>query len=153
VYVEGETATGWGVADYFTFQSLDTVPVRDDWQRLPPDIILPDAVTENIRTIFQTGQQSGNHRDVFSKVGDSITANPFFLAPIADGSYNLGDHQGLHRPIRYFTGIAREGRDSFSNNSLVSRITRLRQPSVGLPMPPSILALPIQPGANREKCL
>lgn len=122
LYVEGETATGWGVADYFTFQSLDTVPVRDDWQRLPPDIILPDAVIENIRTIFQTGQQSGNHRDVFSKVGDSITANPFFLTPIADGSYNLGDHQSLHRPIRYFTGIAREGRDSFSNNSLAAAV-------------------------------
>ncbi len=122
LYVMGEDAEGWGVADYFTVGSLAEVPIRDDWQRLPPDIILPDAVIENIRTIFQTGQGLGNHRDVFSKVGDSITANPFFLAPIADANYNLGDHQSLHRPIRYFTGNAREGRDSFSNLSLAAAV-------------------------------
>jgi hypothetical protein len=122
LYVEGETATGWGVADYFTVESVEAVPVRDDWQRLPPEITLPDAVIENIRIIFRAGQGLGNRRNVFSKVGDSITANPFFLAPVTDGAYRLGDHQSLHRPIAYFDGTARDGLDSFSNTSLAAAV-------------------------------
>jgi hypothetical protein len=123
LYVTGESNQGWAVADYFTLDAdLIETPIRDDWQRLPPDLTMPENVIENIQNIFRAGQGMGNRADVFSKIGDSITANPFFLAPVSEGAYSLGDHQSLHRPIQHFAGIARADLDSFANASLAAGV-------------------------------
>jgi hypothetical protein len=64
----------------------------------------------------------GNRADVFSKVGDSITASPSFLGPIGEGRYQLGDYGYLQAAIDHFSvSNAREG-NSFLNPSLAAGI-------------------------------
>lgn len=75
-------------------------------------------VTENARLIYLRGLELGNRRDVFSKIGDSITVSGYFLYPIGQGLYNLRDYGYLQPTIDFFsTRRARTG-NSFMNQSL-----------------------------------
>ena len=56
---------------------------------------LPGPTASHIREIYRRGQQQGNRADVFSKVGDSITATAMFLTPFGDGNYDLGEYEDL----------------------------------------------------------
>ncbi len=79
------------------------------------------GITDNARAIFLHGQELGNRANVFSKVGDSITASRHFLFPIGWGSYNLGSYSSLQGTVNYFlTAIARDGNNSFANPSLAA---------------------------------
>ena len=79
------------------------------------------GINENARTIFLRGQELGNRSNVFSKVGDSITASRHFLFPIGWGSYNLGSYGDLQGIIDYYmTTSARDGNNSFANPSLAA---------------------------------
>ncbi len=73
------------------------------------------------RAIFQHGQQLGNRANVFTKVGDSITVSPRFLAPIAWNAYNLHDYGGLQDVINYFSAAGVRTANSFANESLAAR--------------------------------
>jgi len=98
----------------------------------PPNTPIPPAaparntgvisgITGNARTIFQRGQELGNRANVFSKVGDSITAASYFLFPIGWGTYNLRSYSSLQGVINYFsTEAARDNNNSFSNPSLAA---------------------------------
>lgn len=78
-------------------------------------------ITANARQIFQHGQELGNRADVFSKVGDSITASPYFLYPFGWGTYNLRSYSQLQAVVNYFRASdARDGNNSFSNPSLAA---------------------------------
>lgn len=55
-------------------------------------------------SIFAAGQARGNQRNVFTKVGDSITAAQPFLSNFGGGGYNLGPHGYLQDTINYFGG-------------------------------------------------
>jgi hypothetical protein len=80
------------------------------------------SVIERVRVIYTVGQSMGNRADVFSKVGDSITASPSFLGPIGEGRYQLGDYGYLQAAIDHFSvSNAREG-SSFLNPSLAAGI-------------------------------
>lgn len=87
----------------------------------------PVAVSEIItlgsstRSIYLSGQQQGNRRNVFSKVGDSITFNPLFLSTIGTGNYNLGSHPNLAPTINFFSAATARTSNSFANESLAAR--------------------------------
>jgi hypothetical protein len=80
------------------------------------------TVIERMRLIYVVGQAKGNRADVFSKVGDSISASPSFLGPIGEGRYQLGDYGYLQPVIDLFsTTPARQG-NSFQNSSLAAGV-------------------------------
>lgn len=91
----------------------------------PPSTTLPGSVVPQIsqtsRRIFQRGQSLGNSRDVFSKVGDSITASNLFLDPIGNGAYNLYDYEYLRPVISFFSRTSLRDHFSFANTSLAAR--------------------------------
>lgn len=70
------------------------------------------AISQRTRQIYQTGRQRGNQPTVFSKVGDSITANQPFLVGYDSNQYNLGPYGGLQATINQFRGSF--GRTSLS---------------------------------------
>jgi hypothetical protein len=83
---------------------------------------LGETVEERVRLIYTVGQALGNRSNVFSKVGDSITASPSFLGPIGEGRYQLVDYGYLQPVIDHFSAApAREG-NSFLNSSLAAGV-------------------------------
>ncbi|MCU1487848.1 MAG: multifunctional acyl-CoA thioesterase and protease and lysophospholipase [Actinomycetia bacterium] len=56
------------------------------------------AMKARLRAVYADGQAKGNQRDVFSKVGDSITAIPDFLVPIGCGRIEWGRWSSL-KPV------------------------------------------------------
>lgn len=79
------------------------------------------GISSNARSIFLRGQELGNHADVFSKVGDSITASRHFLFPIGWGTYNLQGYSDLQPVVNHFlSASARDGNNSFANPSLAA---------------------------------
>jgi len=76
------------------------------------------GVSPHAHEIFLAGQQQGNRPDVFSKVGDSITATDNFLIPVGNGQYDLSDYGYLKPVIDYFTATEARHGNSFVNDSL-----------------------------------
>jgi hypothetical protein len=87
----------------------------------PGSYPLISGITEHSHQIFLTGQTLGNRADVFSKVGDSITANDAFLAPIGWGQYNLGQYTYLAPVIAFFSQANARTGNSFDNTSLAAK--------------------------------
>lgn len=131
-------------ASYAQLSALPKVWVDDPFMGVPPQSApvqptvapantpLPPAaparnssvisgISANARAIFQRGQQLGNRANVFSKVGDSITAAQYFLFPIGWGTYNLRGYSSLQGVVNYFSSeAARDNNNSFANPSLVA---------------------------------
>jgi hypothetical protein len=61
------------------------------------------TISANARAIYQTGLARGNRPGVFSKLGDCMTENPYFLVTLADGDYDLGQYSALADVIDYFS--------------------------------------------------
>lgn len=79
------------------------------------------GITGTARQIYVRGQSLGNRANVFSKVGDSITATPYMFGPIGWNDYNLGEHSYLQPVIQYFQNAnARDG-NSFVNGSYAAQ--------------------------------
>src|SRR4029453_3002781 len=49
------------------------------------------AVSPAMREVYQAGLQQGNDPNVFAKLGDCMTENPYFLGPFSAGTYELGE--------------------------------------------------------------
>lgn len=85
--------------------------------------VLPE-LTDHAREIYQRGTESGNNPQIFSKVGDCMTASYwYFLGPFADGDYDLGEYSDLQPIIDYFDVPARaEGfeENAFNNPGLAT---------------------------------
>jgi hypothetical protein len=76
-------------------------------------------ITTNARQIFQRGQQLGNRANVFSRVGDSISASPLFLSPIGQGQVDLGPYRNELQPVvQHFSQASVLGGNSFSHAPL-----------------------------------
>lgn len=73
------------------------------------------------RSIFLRGQQLGNRPDVFSKVGDSITASELFLSPIGHGGLQLHEYEYLRPVVDYFSQTSAGSHFSFANKSVAAR--------------------------------
>lgn len=115
--------TGWVSVDYIeVLIDLETVPVTYDQGIVWQGSRLPSNVEERVRLIFERGQELGNHPDVFSKVGDSITVAPHMFTPIGEGEYFLGEYEYLQGVIDFYSITdAREG-NSFVNPSLAAAV-------------------------------
>jgi hypothetical protein len=74
--------------------------------------------------IYKAGIAGGNQARVFSKLGDCMTENPYFLGPFSAGQYDLGDYQSLQTVIDQFAGVSSRGEgwdnDSFATVGLAS---------------------------------
>jgi hypothetical protein len=79
------------------------------------------GVTRHIRAIHQRGQAMGNRPDVFSKVGDSITASSSYLKPIGDGNYDLDGFGYLQSTIDHYSATKARTGNSFNNLSLAAK--------------------------------
>lgn len=72
------------------------------------------------RQLVLLGRRRGNRPNVFSKVGDSITAWGYFLAPIGTGGLRLGSYPNLGRAAQYFSQAMARTNNSFANESLAA---------------------------------
>lgn len=72
------------------------------------------------RQIYLHGQSVGNRKDVFSKVGDSITAAPQFLNPVGAGNLNLYTYTYLQPVVTYYSQTTARDNNSFTNTSLAA---------------------------------
>lgn len=89
------------------------VPTADE-----DTMIFPPDITAQLDLIYALGQQLGNRPDVFSKVGDSITASKAFFTPIGYGNYKLADYAYLQPAVDYFSMNVARTHNSFANSSL-----------------------------------
>lgn len=64
--------------------------------------LVPETISEQAITIYREGLAFGNNPRTFIKVGDCMTDTPFFLIPIGDGDYDLGEYEGLQAVIDNF---------------------------------------------------
>ncbi|HID35236.1 MAG TPA: SGNH/GDSL hydrolase family protein, partial [Anaerolineae bacterium] len=72
-------------------------------------ILMDEETKAHIRTIYQRGQELGRNPHAFSKLGDSLIANPFFLRIFDQidprlGRYNLGPYADLQDTIDFYPG-------------------------------------------------
>ena len=97
------------------------------WLELGSPEIIPTPTPVQVVTdqqlvdIYSRGQTLGNNPNVFTTVGDSITASPNFLQPIGYGEYNLGDYVDLQRVISHFSASLEQGINSFGNESVAAQ--------------------------------
>ncbi len=100
---------GWVSADYVDLDiDLASVIVDDNPQPVPyftpptpeggPQVTI---IGGGARAIFLDGQQRGNHANVFTTVGDSLTDTPYFLRPIPYG-FDLGAYGYLLPMLQFF---------------------------------------------------
>jgi len=105
---------GWVFRDLTALRQMDVsvLPVTGETEDAPtpPPIAVAAAasvsgVTAKARQVFVQGQSMGNRPYVFSRVGDSITASPYFLTPFGGSSFDLGAYQNeLIDVLNYFKG-------------------------------------------------
>jgi len=67
---------------------------------------LPEVpeLSEAALALYGRALAAGRDAQMFIKVGDCMTANPYFLLPIGAGDYELGEHADLQRVVDYFSG-------------------------------------------------
>ena len=63
--------------------------------------IVPE-IGEQAKLIYAEGIAKGNNPHTFIKVGDCMTYNPYFLHPLGQGDYDLGEYQDLQPVLDYF---------------------------------------------------
>ncbi|MCB9452544.1 MAG: hypothetical protein H6672_13995 [Anaerolineaceae bacterium] len=101
-----------------------------------PVTSLPDAAPENvnspslatlyqqpviptlsaaIREVFERGQAAGNHADVITKVGDSLSASVSYITIFSEDGYALGPYGYLEPTLLYY-------RDSTAGESIAAQI-------------------------------
>ena len=91
--------------------SFDPSTIKDiPVEALP---ILP-VVSPNAKAIYQAGLAAGNNGSAFSKLGDCMTENPYFLGPFGNGQYELGKYADLKPMIEQF------GHAAFARTSLAA---------------------------------
>jgi hypothetical protein len=82
------------------------------------------AISATARAIYAAGLVQGSNPRVFSKLGDCMTENPYFLVTFAEGRYELGPYAGLQTVLDYYHGVpARSGdwtQDSFATKGLAA---------------------------------
>ena len=76
------------------------------------------------RAIYRAGLARGNNPHVFSKLGDCMTENAYFLVTFAEGKYDLGVYAYLQEAIDQFAGVPARGDgwelDSFATIGLAA---------------------------------
>lgn len=75
------------------------------------------TVSSHARQIYQSGLALGNNPHAFSKVGDCLSTNPFFLTP-----FDNAQEYGLGAPYAYLQETINQFSGSFSRPSQAARI-------------------------------
>lgn len=78
------------------------------------------SVGGGARQIYLNGQAAGNQRNVFTKVGDSLSDTPNFLRAFG-GSYNLRGYGYLLPVIQFFSSGSALGGNPFISGSISAR--------------------------------
>ncbi len=78
------------------------------------------GVSYTARQIFLNGRAKGNSAYTFTRVGDSITASPYFLTQIGNGAYELGEYGYLGGAISFFSGPNGRGMNPFGASSIAA---------------------------------
>jgi lysophospholipase L1-like esterase len=120
--VETDDARGWVDATYIRVAegTISALPINPDY-RVPLDVsAYIHGITGNLRFIYDHGQAMGNRADVFSKVGDSITAAPHTLHPVGEGLTNLGAYTYLQSVIDVYGKSLARDHNAFANTSLAA---------------------------------
>lgn len=94
--------TGWVSAAYVVYGGAP-VPVTNGGDTTAPSLPPAGNIT-GVSAIYRRGQSLGNQRNVFAKVGDSITVSEYALDALGRGQYNLGGFGGLQGMVNTFAG-------------------------------------------------
>lgn len=94
------------------------MPTSSPGISLPASIV--SGITAHSRQIFLAGQSMGNRRNVFSKVGDSMTHTPTFLDDIGNGRAAWHSYSNLSPAAGYFSSEKARSGNSFNNYSLAA---------------------------------
>lgn len=78
-------------------------------------VVMPPETRENVKRIFERGQELGRNPHAFSKVGDSISLTSHYFARFGQGLYDLGIYERLQPTIDYY-------KDSFERFGVATRI-------------------------------
>lgn len=116
-----DALTGWVVAEFVELNgalALAHSALDVPFNAYP----LVRNVSANARAIVQYGQTQGLRLNIFSKMGDSITAAPQNLAPIGNGQYTLGDYAYLQEVIDVFSASFAREHNAFANPSLAAGV-------------------------------
>ena len=130
VLVDG--SSGWVAAQYLNLNiDLNTVSVTGEAKDTsyptsvpvvgPGGIDVVSGVTSHSRQIFLDGRAKGNSAYTFTRVGDSISASPYFLTGIGSNSYSLGQYSYLQGAINFFSGPNGRGANPFAAASIAAR--------------------------------
>jgi hypothetical protein len=107
---------GWMLAGYLnldpTFR-LGDLPISDlpdadlstvDSQTMRQLYAVPvlPTIGDSVTTIYQYGQTLGNHPNVVTKIGDSVSHNPMYLQPLGRDDVELGAYQDLEDGLAFF---------------------------------------------------
>ncbi len=120
---------GWVASNfvelYVDLADVDVInnpqPVQFVAPTAPPNA--PQVVSSvggGARQIYLNGQATGNQRNVFTKVGDSLTDTPNFFRALG-GSYNLRDYGYLLPVIQFFSSGSALGGNPFVSGAISSR--------------------------------
>jgi hypothetical protein len=101
--------------------SFDPAGVKDI--KLDDYPVIP-AISAEAVAIYRAGVSGGNNPHIFSKLGDCMTENEYFLSPFSARKYDLGAYADLQAAIDQFAGVpARLGdwtQDSFATPGLAA---------------------------------
>lgn len=121
---------GW-IRSNFVELYVDLVDVEAIANPQPVEFIVPPtpeggvnvvgSIGGGARQIYVTGQAAGNQRNVFTKVGDSLTDSSYFLRAYGSGGYSLRDYGSLLPAIQFFAGGSALGGNPFISGSISAR--------------------------------
>lgn len=121
---------GWVMTGYLNFDQnfyLSQIPVNTSVADADPSNAdyastatlyaapLVSEVSRTMQGVYFYGQALGNHANVVTKVGDSVSANPLYLNPMSLNDYDLGPYDFLEETVAYYG-------PSLSTDSVASRI-------------------------------
>ena len=69
---------------------------------------LQGTLLENVQALFARGQENGLRADAFSKIGDSLSADPLYLSIMGTPPIDLGHYDYLADTIAYYGASASE---------------------------------------------
>jgi hypothetical protein len=84
--------------------TVPTIPTSVNGVPIETIVVMDEATRQNVREIFAHGQLLGRDPATFSKLGDSLIANPYFLTGFDKGPYDLGEYDYLQPVIDQYAG-------------------------------------------------
>ncbi len=121
---------GWVNARFIELY-VDLVSVEQIDNPQPVEMVIPPTPEGGVsvvassggggaRQIYLNGQAAGNQRNVFTKVGDSLSDTPHFLRAFG-GSYNLRGYGALLPVIQFFSSGNALGGNPFISGAISAR--------------------------------